>query len=234
MTEGKPIILLDLDDTILDFGKAERAAIQNAFTELGIDTSEKTLKRYSEINLKHWESFEKGEITRAELLVHRFAQLFAEMGVDTDPALAQSKYEGYLSQGHYFMPGAEELLDALYPQCRLFLLSNGNAKVQAGRLKSADISKYFEGIFISENIGFNKPSREYFDECFKRIPDFSRERAIMVGDSLTSDILGGINANVRTCWYNPSGKAAREDVRPDYAIAELSQLPPLIEEIFCK
>lgn len=227
----KAIVLLDLDDTILDFGRAEAAAIRQAFAELGIDAGEKTVARYSEINKAHWEMLERGELTRAQVLVGRFRALFREMGVSVSPELAQKKYEGYLSVGHYFMPGAEELLQTLYGRDRLFLLSNGNASVQAGRLASAGISGYFEKIFISENVGFNKPSVQFFEACFREIPDFRRERAIMIGDSLSSDILGGINAGVKTCWYNPKGKAGREDIRADFEISELWQAERIIEKV---
>lgn len=233
MTEqyrDKAIVLLDLDDTILDFRKAEAAAIRQAFTELGIDAGEKTVARYSEINKAHWEMLERGELTRAQVLVGRFRALFEELGVPVPPELAQERYEGYLSVGHYFMPGAEALLETLHGRDRLFILSNGNASVQAGRLASAGISKYFEKIFISENVGFNKPSMQFFEACFREIPGFQRERAIMIGDSLTSDILGGINAGVKTCWYNPKGKMGREDIRPDFEISELWQAEKIIEE----
>lgn len=233
MTEqyrDKAIVLLDLDDTILDFHKAEAAAIRQAFTELGIDAGERTVARYSEINRAHWEMLERGELTRGQVLVGRFRALFDEMGVAVSPELAQERYEGYLSVGHYFMPGAEELLESLHGRDRLFILSNGNASVQAGRLASAGIAKYFEKIFISETVGFNKPSVQFFEACFREIPGFQRERAIMIGDSLTSDILGGINAGVKTCWYNPKGKAGREDIRADFEIRELWQAEKIIEE----
>ena len=105
--------------------------------------------------------------------------------------------------------------------------------VQEGRLKSAGIGPWFEEIFISEEIGFNKPSAEFFDRCFEKIPDFRRERTIMIGDSLTSDILGGIKAGIRTCWFNPQGRPGREDVVPTYELGKLEQVPGLLEKIFC-
>ena len=115
----------------------------------------------------------------------------------------------------------------------MFLCSNGTAKVQAGRIASAGIAGYFEKIFISEDIGHDKPSREYFDACCAQIPGYDPRYAIMVGDSLTSDILGGINAKIRTCRYNPHLKPGREDIKPDYEISELDQLPKLLFEEIC-
>ena len=100
-------------------------------------------------------------------------------------------------------------------------------------MKSAGIGPYFEEIFISEEIGFNKPSAEFFERCFEKIPDFCRERTIMIGDSLTSDILGGINAGIKTCWFNPQGRLGRGDIVPDYELGKLEQVPGLLEKIFC-
>ena len=125
------------------------------------------------------------------------------------------------------------MLEALHGEYRLFICSNGTAVVQEGRLKSAGIGPYFEEIFISEEIGFNKPSVEFFNRCFDKIPDFCRERTIMIGDSLTSDILGGINAGIRTCWFNPQGRSGRGDIVPDYELSKLEQVPGLLKKIFC-
>ena len=113
-----------------------------------------------------------------------------------------------------------------------YIVSNGNLSVQNGRIASAGIAGYFEEIFISQKIGFDKPRKEFFDACFARIPGFDRQRSIIVGDSLTSDIRGGINAGIKTCWYNPRGKAARADIRPDYCITALHELPGLLSRIF--
>lgn len=110
----------------------------------------------------------------------------------------------------------------------MFLLSNGNAKVQDGRLSSAGILPYFENVFISERVGADKPSREFFDRCTARIPGYAPEKALMVGDSLTSDILGGKNAGIPTCWMNPARKTAG-NIHPDYEIGSLSELPGLLE-----
>ena len=231
--ENKIILLLDLDDTLLDFRRAEHGAIKKTFDTLGITANEAVIKRYSEINLLHWEMLERKQITRRQVLVGRFETLFRELGIDADADEAQKLYEDYLSVGHYFMPGAEELLRTLDGRCRMFLCSNGTAKVQAGRIASAGIAGYFEKIFISEELGHDKPSREYFDACAAQIPGYDSRYAIMVGDSLTSDILGGKNAKIRTCRYNPHFKPGREDIKPDYEISELDQLPKLLFEEIC-
>lgn len=229
--EKKIFVLLDLDDTILDFKKAEKIAVSKTFRGIGIEPTDAVVERYSEINVGQWEKLELGLITREEVLSSRFDMLFEELGVDYSGYEAQLTYEKLLEIGHYFMPGAEEMLNTLYEKHDLYIVSNGTASVQYSRLASAGISHMFKGIFISEHMDTQKPSKEFFDKCFAAIPDFDRERAIVVGDSLTSDIRGGINAGVKTCWYNPRGKAARPDIVPDYTITELSELSGLIEKI---
>ena len=137
-------------------------------------------------------------------------------------------YEHNLSIGHYFLPGAEEAVKRLHEKYRLFLVSNGTAVVQQGRLTSANLYPWFEKVFISQEIGFNKPDKAFFDRCFAQIPGFDPSKALMVGDSLTSDIQGGINAGLRTVWINPAHKPA-DKIHPDYEIEGLSQLETLLE-----
>lgn len=224
-------VLFDVDDTLLDFGKAEAAAIRKTFERIGIPVTEELIRRYSEINAQQWSRFEKGEITRERLLTERFDILFSELGINVPSEMAQASYEYLLGIGHYFVDGAEELLEALKDKYELYIVSNGNASVQDRRLKSAGIIPYFKDIFISERVGFNKPSAEFFDACFEHIPGFEKDKAIIVGDRLSSDILGGINAGVKTCWFNPRGDAPDPDIPADYEIKHLGELPALLESI---
>ena len=225
------IFLLDVDDTILDFHKAEHLALGKTFRQFGLEPTEAVMARYSQINKAHWERLERKELTREEVLVGRFAVLFAEVGIEADAEKCARAYEDNLSVGHYFLPGAQEALEALSRKYKLYLASNGTAKVQAGRLASANISHYFQEIFVSQEIGANKPDLVYFQRCFAKIPGFDPEKAMMVGDSLTSDILGGQQAGMATCWVNPQGKSGRQDIRPDYEIQALHQLEALLESI---
>ncbi len=225
-------VLLDLDDTLLDFHKAEAVALTKTLLRLGVEPKPETLRRYSEINARHWELLEEGRISREQVLTGRFECLFAELGLVRSGEEARDIYEANLALGHYFIPGAPELLEALYGRYALYIVSNGTATVQEGRIASSGIARYFEAIFISEEIGFDKPSRAFFEHCFARMPDFDRERALIVGDSLTSDIRGGLNAGIKSCWFNPWGKAPRPDLKPDYEIGALEQLPALLERLF--
>ena len=230
----RPAVLLDLDDTILDFHRAEAAALSRTLREMGLEPREEILRRYSAINRRQWELLEEGRQTREQTLTRRFEILFAEYGIVASGPETRDRYEENLSHGHYFMPGAEELLRTLYGRYELYIVSNGTPKVQAGRIASAGIAPYFEKIFISEHIGSNKPDARFFEACFSEIPGVDRERAIILGDSLTSDIRGGKNANILTCWYNPDRTENRSAVIPDYEICELSEFEGLLGRIFCK
>ena len=224
-------LFLDLDDTILDFHKAEHIALGKTFRGFGLEPTEEVMARYSLINKAHWERLERKELTREEVLVGRFAVLFSEYGIDVDPTQCARTYENNLSIGHYFLPGAYEAVESLSKHYKLYLASNGTARVQAGRLESANISHFFQEIFISQEIGANKPDIAYFNGCFAKIPDFDVTKSMMVGDSLTSDILGGMNAGMKTCWVNLTGKIAPADIQPDYEIKSLSELENLLETL---
>ena len=223
-------LLLDLDDTILDFHKAERIALSKTFRDFGLEPTNEVLDLYHEINKWHWEQLELGLMTRDQVLVNRFGALFEKVGMTVDPAACAKSYESNLGIGHYFLPGAEEAVKRLHDKYRLFLVSNGTATVQHSRLTSAGLYPYFEQVFISQEIGYNKPDKAYFDRCFARISGFDREKALMVGDSLTSDIRGGINAGLKTVWINPTHKACG-DIRPDFEIEGLSGLEGLLESL---
>ena len=223
-------LFLDLDDTILDFKKAEYIAIGKTISDFGVEPTDAVRHRYHEINKWHWEQLELGKLTRAEVLENRFKVLFAELGVDVDATAVARTYEKNLSQGHWFLPGAEETVDFLSKKYRLFLASNGTASVQKGRMTSANLYRFFETVFVSQEIGHNKPSKAYFDACFATISGFDRKKAMIVGDSLSSDIKGGINAGIKTVWVNPDHKPYG-DIKPDYEIEALHQLPALLETL---
>jgi len=223
-------VFLDLDDTLLDFHRSEAVAISETLSGFGIEPTEAVRKRYSEINRSVWEQLELGKMTREEILVRRFELLFEELGAGVDGMAARRRYEWNLGSSYFYMDGAEALLDEISEKYDLYLMSNGTAAVQDRRIAASGIAKHFKGIFISERIGYNKPSREFFDQCFAKIPDFIKEESIIVGDSLSSDIQGGINASILTCHYNSRGEK-KEGIIPDYTIKSLEELPALLESI---
>ena len=224
-------IFFDLDDTLLDFTKAEAIALRRALGEAGLPADDHILARYHVINRRQWELLEEGVLTREEVLVRRFRLLFEELGVQGDAQAVCAQYETYLAQGHWFVPGAPELLETLFPRYELYLASNGASLVQRSRLESAGIAGYFRGIFLSEEMWADKPRRAFFQTCFAAIPHFQKETALMVGDSLTSDIRGGKNAGIRTCWFAPRQQPSRPDICPDYRICALEELPALLETL---
>lgn len=225
-------IFLDLDDTILDFQKGERQAISKTLAKIGIEPTEKIIERYMEINIASWRALERGEMTRDQVLYGRFEKLLSELSVEGDPVETQKIYQTLLSMEHDFLPGGEELLKKLTEsgKYKLYIATNGIPEVQKPRIADSGIGKYFDGVFISYDFGVGKPSREFFDRCFERIKGFRREECIIVGDSLTSDIKGGINAGILTCHFNPKDKPY-DDIIPDYKIKELSELIPLLDSI---
>ena len=224
-------ILFDLDDTIFDFTKAERVAITEVFEKIGIEPSEKNIERYCEINRECWGMLERGEMTREEIVVLRFDRFFSEFNLDFSPKMTQEMYVRALGSHHYFIEGAENVLSALSKKYKLYAVTNGLFAVQSPRIRDARLDRFFDGYFISEDIGFSKPRVEFFDIAFSKTEGFEKEKAIIVGDSLQSDILGGKNAGVRTCYYNPNNKENKGKIIPDYEIKKLSELPRLLEEI---
>ena len=227
----KKYIFLDLDGTIFDFHYAERVSLIGMLEELGVSFDESTPELYSRINDRHWQALERGELTRDEVLTHRFTELFEVLSSNADPLDARRSYERRLSSCYYYIEGAEKLLRELSAEgFKLYLASNGTDSVQTKRIAVSGIGDYFDDIFISERIGYDKPSVEYFNRCFERIEGFDKSLAVIIGDSLSSDILGGINAGIDTIWYNPCNNSATS-IKPDYQIRELGELIPLLKRI---
>lgn len=217
-------ILFELDDTLLDFKRSEAQAVTEALESMGVCVTEYTFSRYSEYNLSQWKRLEKGEITRQEVKLNRYRLLFNELGLDLSPRQATQLYEKKLASSFYFVAGARELLERMSADYDLYLVSNGTKKVQDSRLALSGISKYFKQIFISEDVGSDKPSRDFFDFCFSKITAFKKDETVIVGDSLTSDILGGINAGIKTAWFNPGHIKNNTKIIPDYEFDSLDKI----------
>ena len=224
-------VLLDLDDTLLDFHRAEAEAIRYTLNEFGIEPSDENVALYSKINRGCWAKLETGEYTREEVLHRRFDILFDTLGIIGDSHATQKLYEYRLSLGAYYLEGAQELLDELYGKYRLYLATNGIVNVQSRRIKDSGIGKYFDGIFVSEKIGYNKPDKRFFECAFSQIPNLEREQTVIVGDTLTSDIQGGINAGIRTVYFNPKGLKNDTGITPHYEISSLSQLTTILKKM---
>lgn len=223
-------IFLDLDDTILDFHRSEAVALAKTLQSLNIDPTEAVITRYSQINRAHWQALERKELTREQVLTGRFQQLFEELGMNVSPNVAQSLYEKNLSQGHFFIDGAPRLLMTLSRKYSLYIASNGTTVVQKSRIASAGIARYFKGIFLSQELGANKPQIEFFERATGQIEGYNPDETIILGDSVTSDIAGGINAGMHTCWFNPHHRD-RNGITPEFEIADLAEFDTVLRKL---
>ena len=222
------IALFDADNTLLDFNRAEHKAVCACLATRGLPTDEETTALYSRINDGYWKRLEQGLITRDRLKVERFADLFAALGYEGDPACMAKDYEEALSRQTDLIDGALELTKALHGKCRLFIITNGTAIVQKRRFGGCPLAPYFERSFISEEMGCAKPEKVFFDRVAAEISDFDPSDALVIGDSLTSDIRGGIGAGIDTCWFNPGGKTAPEGMDITYTVRDLSEILPIL------
>lgn len=223
-------ILLDADRTLFDFDRAEEEAILKTFEHFGWTADDKTVADYRACNHAVWAEYERGEITQPQLQLKRFAMLLAQYDLDADIEEINRVYVENLAKGAYLLPGAEELCRALSKEAKLYMVTNGVAYTQHERFSRSALVPYFEDVFISAEVGFQKPQKEYFDYVFSHIPGFSKEKALLVGDSIAADILGGIQAGMPTCWYNPGKIQPKEDLPIEYEIRELSELLPIVLE----
>lgn len=224
-------VFFDLDDTILDFNKAERTAIKKTFKSYSIKTNKNILDLYSKINLNEWKRLEKKELTHEQVKVHRFEVFLKEINKNFNATEMTKNYEKNLAKEHFVIRGALSVIKSIYKDYRLFIVSNGLIDVQSERIKSAKIKKYFERIFVSQDIGFNKPEKEFFESCFNQIEGFNREEAVIIGDSLSSDIAGGKNVKIKTLWYNCKGVTNRTDIIPDFEIKKLKEIKDILKRI---
>lgn len=217
-------LFFDVDDTLLDFGAAERVALEKLFMERGITLTAEIEAKYKTINQGLWNAFEEGNLTRDEVVNTRFTILFREYGEDVDGALVDERYRSYLEEGNQLIDGAFELITSLHQHYDLYIVSNGVSKTQHRRLQNSGLRPFFKEIFVSEDTGYQKPMKEFFDYVFARIPSFSVEQGLIIGDSLSADIKGGHLAGLDTCWFNPHKKLNTTNITPTYEIQELAKL----------
>ena len=206
-------ILFDADGTLFDFLKSEREAIIETFLSLGITPDDAMVSRYSQINDGLWKMLERGEIEKNVLLYRRFELFFEEYHIEADAQETAKRYMNALSQKCFLLDCAEELCRRLSECFRLYIVTNGVEFIQQTRYERSGLGRYFQDIFISGVIGYEKPSEKYFEYVAKRVPSFDPKRTVIVGDSLTSDMRGGLAAGIDTCWYNPQGKPLPEEMR---------------------
>ena len=222
------IILFDADQTLFDFKKCEYQALSDSLCELSLPCDKTYIDKYSEINEGLWKKLERGEIEKSRLAVERFEIFCREFDFDCDALSLSELYKANLAKQVILIDGAQELVKNLSKTHRLFIVTNGIKKVQEGRLARSTIKDYFEQVFISEVVGYEKPKREFFDAVKAQIPAFDSKRAIIIGASLTSDMRGGIDAGIDTCWYNPEGKQVPDGMPITYVIGNLNEIYEIV------
>ena len=222
-------ILWDIDGTLINFEKSERASIFSCFSSIGIDLSEDDFEHYKEINHEYWRLIEQNKIDKKYALDKRFDDMLEYLGAETGRgAELNLQYQRLLGENCILNDDSYNLCDEFRKTHKQYIVTNGTLIAQTGKLKSTKLGELMDGVFISDEIGTEKPHMGFFNHCFEAIPDFKKEDAIIIGDSLTSDIKGGNNAGITCCWYNPKKLTAPEEYKIDYIIENLQELKEIL------
>lgn len=223
-------ILWDVDGTLLSFLEAERAAIIACFESQGLGAcTEDMVRRYSRINAGYWERLELGELTKAQVLRGRFVEFFSSEGIAADPDAFNEEYQLRLGDTICYIDDSYELLKRLRGRVRQYAVTNGTVTAQEKKLAASGFDQLLDGVFISDRVGVEKPGKAFFDRVFEQIGPCEPGETMIVGDSLTSDIRGGNNAGIVTCWYNPRGLPNDRGVSVDHEIRDLREVETLLE-----
>ncbi|SHJ45809.1 2-haloacid dehalogenase [Anaerocolumna jejuensis DSM 15929] len=218
------LLLFDLDDTLLDFEANEKVSLEKLFEDNGISFTREVFDIYDAVNKELWAGYEKGTISLNEVLNTRFSRTLLELGMTVDGTLWEAQYRALLGRGYQLIDGAFELCKDLSGSFRLFVITNGVTETQLSRLKMTNLYPFFEDIFISQEIGYQKPAGEFFDYVKEHMKDFKAESALVIGDSLSSDIKGGNLAGIDTCWINRKNITNTSDIQSTYTITKLAEL----------
>lgn len=217
------ILLLDLDDTILDFQKSEKVAISLLMKKYNVDPTEELIHRYHLINKKYWELFEQGKIEKSKLLVQRFDEFFNTLGYDNiDSEQVNKDYFEILSSVPFEIDGAYDFLEEASKNYEIYIITNGAVQVQSKRLSKVNVTRFFKKIYMSEAIGYQKPDVRYFEYVLKDLNLENKKDAVIIGDSISSDIQGGINIGIDTIWYNPNKKTSH--VKSTYEVKNYQEI----------
>lgn len=223
-------VFWDVDNTLLDFPYSQRCAITKSFEDIGLKITEEIIERYSEINDGYWKKHERGEVTKAQLLTGRFQDLFAEYRIEkVDVEAFNANYMSEIGNHYRYLDYSLQICRGLRGKVKQYAVTNGNGEVQRKKLTNSRLLPLMDGLFISEEIGFPKPKKEFFDYCFSQIEEKDPAKILIVGDSLSSDILGGINAGIATCWYRPEGTVNESGLKPHYEISHLQDVFGIVE-----
>lgn len=213
----------------MDFDKAEEYALESTLREIEVDFSPQVHKTYKDINDACWRAFEDGKITKQELRLSRF-EMFLKVVDRTDvkPSFFQDHYLGHLSESDFMVPGSKDLLTSLHPHASLVVVTNGLKEVQRPRLKKAGLTEFFDAIVVSDEIGVGKPHKGFFDVTFEQIDHPDHEQVLMIGDNLNSDIKGGQNYGLKSCWFNKHHKSNTTEIVPDFEARNMDELNGIV------
>jgi len=217
-------LLFDADGTLFAYDGAEDQALQNVFAHYKLPFSDITAETYKRINQAIWKRLEEQTVTLLQLRWQRFADLFSKLGISQDAVEFSKTYLHYLGQAADLIPGTLEVLEQLQGKFNLVIITNGITEVQLSRIKISGLDRFFPHVFTSEALGVFKPARGFFDAVFEEIGQPSKESVLVIGDSLSSDIAGGVGYGLDTCWYNPNGVENNQGIRATYEIKDLAQL----------
>lgn len=222
-------LLWDVDGTLLDFSASEEICMNQCLKEYGITIDQEQFQWYKACNHSYWKRFEKGEIPKRQVYIGRFEDFFAYLKIGgIDCQHFHDEYQTALGNSAVLQDYALELCQKLAQNYRQYVVTNGSSVAQNGKLRRSGLYDLMDGIFISEEMGTEKPSKRFFDLCSKNIPDYGPEATIIVGDSLTSDMAGGNNAGIRCCWFNPDGAQVPEGLKIDWVIASLREVETIL------
>lgn len=218
------ILLFDLDDTLLDFRTNEAESLCQLFETYGYSFSDELFEAYRRVNKQLWANYESGAITLEHVLHTRFSKTMLQLGQVVDGLEWENHYRELLGNGCQLVEGAFELCQNLSGSHRLFAITNGIAKTQMKRLKQAGLNPFFEDVFDSQTIGFQKPAKKFFDYVACHVRNFNKEEALVIGDSLNTDIKGGILSGIDTCWVNRAAHPGAAEIQSTYTITSLAEL----------
>jgi YjjG family noncanonical pyrimidine nucleotidase len=224
----KKTILLDLDNTIIDFNECARHSIMDIFQDLGFHYDENVFDTFITENVKIWKRLELGEIDKLYLRANRWNIILGKLGIDYDGTIIEERFENGVAKGAYPVEYAYELLQYLYNKYDIYVVSNGFRFVQESRVKIGKFDKYFKELFLSEDIGIQKPDIRFFDYCYEKLGSPPKEELILIGDSLSADIKGGNNFGIDTIWFNKNNDPAPSDIIPTYTVEKLSQIKEIL------
>ncbi len=223
-------VLFDLDNTLLDFDMAEQKALAQTLQDAGVEASNDIMQSYRDINESLWKKLEKGQIRREKIATERFVQFLKQHNLPGDGVAMSRAYHQNLAMQGALMPDALEVARELSEVATLAVASNGFVDVQLSRIAASGLDNYLEESFISEKLGVDKPNRKFFDLALASLGVEQRAHILVVGDRLASDIKGGANAGLATCWYNPNGASNDSDIKPTYEINQLTDLYKIVME----